>query len=80
MVQKRTVTSDEEFRGTVLEFMRHQDEVNVSFNTFLTNHFPHFVNTVGELNGKVKMICWALGATVTILVAAGVIDAISLFK
>jgi len=32
------------------------------------------------LNGKVKMICWALGATVTILVAAGVIDAISLFK
>jgi hypothetical protein len=60
--------------------MRHQDEVNASFSHFLVNCFPHFVEAVGRLEGSVRWIMWGLGALVTIGLAAGVANVVSVFK
>ena len=56
--------------GEFIGFMRAQDKLNESFG----NDIPHLRVSVGKLEGKFKIIIWALGVIIVFIGASGALN------
>ncbi len=70
------VIEQAEWRGYVRGFMEKQTELNANFQLFLTNHLPHLQRDFGEVKGMMRVIMWAMGAIVTLIVVSGIVTPI----